>query len=131
MNAEEFRDILLESGLTQETAAQVLGVTRGTIYNWLKGNNIPSSKFSAIRNLVNENISASSYREPVLDYDKDKIIRHIAENRDDYINDPLFTSMVGLIEVGMLREENAKIRKALLELTERYQQLAQSLKVGK
>lgn len=113
--------------LKQREFSDLLEVDLRSVQNYESGKTRPrGDTFDKILLLMEENPKV--HAEVV--YEKDKIIRHIADNRDEYLNDPLFMSLVGLIEIGELREENAKIKEELSELIQSYKVLAQRSKFG-
>jgi transcriptional regulator with XRE-family HTH domain len=122
----DIKDLRIRLRMKQKEFAEILGVKLRSIQNYESGETRPRGEtFDKILRLMEDNPEGGG-----VVFDKQSIIRHIAENREDYLSDPVFMSVVGLMEVGKLRDENAEIRESLLELTNRYQELAKTLKVG-
>lgn len=52
MDNKEFRELFAKSGLTKKEAMIVLACSRQTIYNYLKGGDIPESRVDFIRGIL-------------------------------------------------------------------------------
>ena len=117
MNKEEFKTLVDNSGMNKADIAKILGVARGTIYNYLKGETIPENKVEFIREVLSKDKNSLKN---LLGDDKgltvENTLEFVVKNFDQYMSHPEFNNKVLIksfkIADHIIREEREKLSKA-------------------
>ncbi len=97
MNKEEFKELVDKSKMKKAEIAKLLGVARGTIYNYLKGEKIPENKIDFIKEvLTKDKKTLTSMLDKKEGQTVEETVPFVVLNFNDFMKDPDFRTKVNV-----------------------------------
>lgn len=114
MDSKEFKKLVDDSGLQITEVAKVLGIGRGTVYNYLKDDNIPETKVDFIRSTLKKDkdkLKLIVKSEGVLTLEN--VIPFVVENFDEIVKDNRVSRKVFQLAYDLANETIQKEKEKL------------------